>query len=307
MSLIIFYITSAIIRCIQALPLPWVALSGRIGGRIAFYLDARHRRVALVNLRQVFGGKKTDTEIYEIALENFCRIGENYISAMCMARMSDQELEKYCQVAGVEKIANKPGTNLRENRIVALGHFGNFELNLILIRKLSGYKGVSTYRGLRNPALNRILQNVRNSSGLILFERRTEASKLKEALNGKGIILGLFADQHAGNNGIWLPFLGTECSTSAAPPVFSRRYKCPIFTVVNYRVGLGRWRVEVGDEIPTHINGVPRSNTDIAGDMNLVFENAVLRDPANWFWVHRRWKPRPIVIPTQAAVPSTPS
>ena len=26
------------------------------------------------------------------------------------------------------------------------------------------------------------------------------------------------------------------------------------------------------------------------GDVNRAFEAAVRRDPANWFWVHRRWK-----------------
>jgi KDO2-lipid IV(A) lauroyltransferase len=25
-------------------------------------------------------------------------------------------------------------------------------------------------------------------------------------------------------------------------------------------------------------------------DVNLAFEAAVRRDPANWFWVHNRWK-----------------
>ena len=25
-------------------------------------------------------------------------------------------------------------------------------------------------------------------------------------------------------------------------------------------------------------------------DVNRAFETAVRRDPANWFWVHRRWK-----------------
>jgi KDO2-lipid IV(A) lauroyltransferase len=26
-------------------------------------------------------------------------------------------------------------------------------------------------------------------------------------------------------------------------------------------------------------------------DVNRAFEAAVRRDPANWFWVHNRWKP----------------
>jgi lauroyl/myristoyl acyltransferase len=29
------------------------------------------------------------------------------------------------------------------------------------------------------------------------------------------------------------------------------------------------------------------------GDVNRAFEAAVRRDPANWFWVHKRWKPGP--------------
>jgi hypothetical protein len=26
-------------------------------------------------------------------------------------------------------------------------------------------------------------------------------------------------------------------------------------------------------------------------DVNRAFEDAIRRDPANWFWVHKRWKP----------------
>jgi len=54
---------------------------------------------------------------------------------------------------------------------------------------------------------------------------------------------------------------------------------------------LARWRIETGDEIPTHAHGQPRSVADITLEVNREFETAIRRDPANWFWVHRRWKP----------------
>jgi KDO2-lipid IV(A) lauroyltransferase len=54
---------------------------------------------------------------------------------------------------------------------------------------------------------------------------------------------------------------------------------------------LARWRIEVGDEIPTRENGRARSVETIMGAVNDAFEAAIRRDPANWFWVHRRWKP----------------
>jgi len=53
---------------------------------------------------------------------------------------------------------------------------------------------------------------------------------------------------------------------------------------------LGRWRIEIGDEIPTREHGQARGIEAITTDINQAFELAVRRDPANWFWVHNRWK-----------------
>ena len=45
-------------------------------------------------------------------------------------------------------------------------------------------------------------------------------------------------------------------------------------------------------EIPTRETGGPRPVHAIMRDVNRAFEAAVRRDPANWFWVHDRWKDR---------------
>jgi KDO2-lipid IV(A) lauroyltransferase len=63
-----------------------------------------------------------------------------------------------------------------------------------------------------------------------------------------------------------------------------------LFTAICYRVGLAQWRLEIGDEIPIRERGHPRSLIDIMRDVHLAFEAAIQRDPANWFWVHNRWK-----------------
>ncbi len=90
-----------------------------------------------------------------------------------------------------------------------------------------------------------------------------------------------------------MPFLGHDCSTTAAPAIFALRYHCALITGICYRVGLARWRIEAGADIPTRENGQPRSSAAIMADVNRAFEAAVRRDPANWFWVHKRWKPAP--------------
>ena len=151
------------------------------------------------------------------------------------------------------------------------------------------YKCATTYRGLRQPSVNRLLQSLRERSGCLFFERRFDAQALKAFMNQPGVMLGLLSDQSGGT--LRGPFLGHECSTTAAPAIFALRYHCALITGICYRVGLARWRIEAGGEIPTRENGQPRSTAAIMRDVNQAFELAVRRDPANWFWVHRRWKP----------------
>ena len=291
MDTLLYLLARAVIGMLQAMPLTWVARFGRAAGGFFYFLDARHRKVALKNLNLCFGAEKSSEEIGAIAKENFRRIGENFCCAAKTAGMTYVQLQGRIEFVGAEKFASEPGAPLKTH-VVAIGHFGNFELYARFGQFMPSFKTATTYRGLRQPSLNRLLQGLRERSGCLFFERRTDASALKAAMAEQGLILGLLADQHAGNNGLRIPFFGHECSTSAAPALFALRYRTPLLTGICYRTGLARWRVEAGEEIPTHENGEARSIEAIMGDVNQAFENAIRRDPANWFWVHNRWKPR---------------
>ena len=290
MNTFIYWLGRAVIACIQALPLTWVARLGRAGGGLAYWLDGRHRRVALQNLQMCFGGEKPAAEIRAIAKENFRRIGENYAGAIKTAAMTPGQMLPHFVFTGAGKILPHEANAGPQSRIVAIGHFGNFELYARFGQFVPIFKCATTYRGLKQPALNRLLQSLRERSGCRFFERRSEGKALRACLSDTGLLLGLLADQSEGRGGLRLPFLGHECATTSAPAIFALRYHCPLHTAICYRIGLAHWEIEVGDEIPTRENGAPRSTEAIMRDVNRAFEIAVRRDPANWFWVHRRWK-----------------
>ncbi len=287
----LYFLARAVIALLQALPLTVVARTGRAGGGLFYLLDVRHRKVALKNLNRCFGSEKSAQELRAIARENFKRIGENFCCAAKTASMPIEQLRERIELTGEEKFLPKPGEP-PQSRVVAVGHFGNFELYARLGQLIPMYKTATTYRGLRQPSLNRLLLSLRERSGCLFFERRTDAAALKSAMQQPNLILGLLADQHAGNNGLRIPFFGVDCSTTAAPAVFALRYRCPLFTGICFRTGLAQWRMEAGEAIPTRENGEPRSSEAIMIDVNRAFEKAIRRDPANWFWVHNRWKPR---------------
>lgn len=291
MDTLIYFFARGVVALLQALPLVWVARLGRALGAVAFWFDARHRRVVLDNLTMCFSQEKSSAEIHAIAQENFRRIGENYCSAIKTAVMSPQEMLPHFDLTLANRILPHQANAGPQSRIVAIGHFGNFELYARFGQFVPVFKCGATYRALNQPALNRIMVSLRKSDNCRFYERRTEAAALKAAMSDTGLLLGLLADQHAGRNGLRLPFLGHDCSTSPAPAVLALRYNCPLHTAICYRIGLAKWQIEVGDEIPTRVNGVARTTEDIMRDVNRALEAAVRCDPANWFWVHKRWKP----------------
>lgn len=298
MNWLLYQFGRAFIGLIQALPLDLVARIGRAGGGLAWYVDGRHRRVALSNLERVFGREKTADERQEIARENFRRLGENYLCALKTAAMSTEALRERVQWVGLHETMPADACSA----VGVIGHFGNFELYARIRDQLPGWSAATTYRALRQPGLNRVFQAVRERSGSLFFERRFEGEQLRQAMARGKVLLALLADQHAGDRGAWLPFLGIPCSCSTACAVLALRYDAYLGSAICFRTGLGRWRIEVGSLIPTrHPDGTPRDVVEITKDTNAVLEAAIRRDPANWFWVHRRWKPQSKYQATRAA------
>jgi lauroyl/myristoyl acyltransferase len=291
LDLLLYLPARGVIAFIQMLPLRLIARLGRLGGGLVWWLDGRHRNVAIRNLTMCFGNEKSPADIRALAHENFRRIGENFACAVKTASMSLEEIRPHVEFVADARMMSPPAGQPPKGIVGAIGHFGNFELYARFGQFAPAYRSATTYRGLRQPGLNRLLQSLREHSGCAFFERRFDGPLLRAFMNQPGVVLGLLADQHAGDSGLRLPFLGHDCSTSAAPAVFALRYDCALCTGICYRVGLAQWRIEAGEEIPTHENGHPRSTEAIMLDVNRAFEAAVRRDPANWFWVHKRWKP----------------
>jgi KDO2-lipid IV(A) lauroyltransferase len=294
MDNLLYLLARSVVKLMQAFPLTWVARFGRFGGGIMFLVDARHRKVAIKNLTLCFPDGRTPREIHALAHENFRRIGENFCCSIKTAAMTSSQLREVMEVEHPETPAG-PGNEMQTDCLIyATGHFGNFELFARLSEYIGGYKVAATYRGLRQPLLDSLLRSLRTVSGNIMYERRTEADALKKAMGEGGRLLVLFSDQNVKDNGIELPFLGRPCLTSRAPAVMAMRYKGTLFVPICYRTSLARWRIEVGEPIATHCEGSRRSVEEITRDMNTAFETAIRRDPANWFWMHNRWKVRPV-------------
>ena len=271
-------------KFLRALPLRLVAALGQFGGGIAYFIDARHRRVAMLNLTACLA-EKTPAELRAICREHFRRLGENYAAAVKTGGMTDEALRAHLEIVGAEHLR----AHRERGAIVAIGHFANFEIYARIGVALPGMRLGATYRALKQPRLDALVRQLRCQSGCKFFDRRRDWVELQRALGHGKLTLGLFCDQHR-SAGPRVNFLGHACLANTAPALLAQRYNLPLHTAICFRTALARWRIEISPEIPTR-NGPDRRNpAEIMGDVNAAFEAAVRRDPANWFWVHDRWR-----------------
>src|SRR2546422_5523735 len=161
MDQLLYLLARVLVAVLQALPLGWVARLGRAGGALAYRVDARHRRVALANLRMCFGHEKTPVEIRALARENFRRIGENYACSIKTAAMSPEALRPHVEFVAPPILRSQPAQPKPPSVVFAIGHFGNFELYARFGQFVPVYQCVTTYRALRQPSLNELLQSLR--------------------------------------------------------------------------------------------------------------------------------------------------
>ena len=260
--------------------------------RWRYWLDARHRRVALQNLTMCFGGEKSPAEIRALARENFRRIGENYASAVKTAAMTFDAIAPARRIRRRRTIlpheASRPAESVDRHR-----PFRQFRtLRAVRRQFVPGYQ-VRHHLSRAEPAGAEPADGRRcaTSPAACFSSAAPTAPLLRAAMNAAGIILGLLADQTVATTGCALPFLGHDCSTIRCPGGFRpalqlRPFTPPFATASAWRNGGSKWATKF-----------PRTKTasrapveDIMRDVNRAFEAAVRRDPANWFWVHRRWK-----------------
>lgn len=273
----------ALYRCgthlIHWLPLTLVFLLGKTLGTLSFFFLKSRRRLAITNLRMALG--KTESEAHLLARHHFALLGANLLSALKISTMSESRLRRHVTVEISPSLSETPP---EKGLVAILSHMGNWELagrlNLFFPRRRFG----AIYQPLANPLVDRDFQNRRAQFGTTLFNRRAGYWKPLAFLESGGI-LGVLADQNAGETGSMLPFFGQPASTSTLAATLAQRAGAILVPVSLRTSGLARWQVTIGDPLPARPDPLA---TTLA--VNHELERQIQAAPADWLWSHNRWK-----------------
>lgn len=263
-----------------------------IVAKAAFNIAGRQREIAIESLTLAFGTQKSKAEIQKITFDCFETMAKIAIEFMLFTERPSL-VDKYVTVEGLE---NLDKALAKGKGVIALSaHFGNFPLMLTKL-SMDGYKTTAILRYMRDPWVNQYFHSRREALGVssIYTQPRKECVEKSLETLRKNQILFVQLDQNFGTGGVFVDFFGRKAATAKGPIVFALRTNAPIIPMFIYREDGNLQKVIIEPEVEIVEGKDPEETIQLNAErLTKIIESYIRRYPADWGWIHRRWKARP--------------
>ncbi len=264
-------------------PLRACRAAGVIFGRAAYYIFPKERAKAYKNIDIAFGETMPAPEKKSLVRRNF----ENYGTALFeFVKFTVRKPEKTASLVketdGIihfEKAARE-----KKGLIAVTAHYSNWEV-LPVYFACRGFKIGVIGRKLFDDRLDKIVNTARRAAGVRAFDRDRGTREMIRALK-KPMVLGILADQDTRVDSEFIDFLGKPAKTPVGPAVIAKKMGLYICTVFIERRKDGFYKITINK--PYNIENM--SHTQIAEMYNRDISERIKKDPAQWAWIHERWK-----------------
>jgi Kdo2-lipid IVA lauroyltransferase/acyltransferase len=278
------YLAIGFMRLLAILPLSWVRALGWLLGSLLFYVIRSRRRVAEINLTLCFP-EHSRQQIRWLARQNFIYFMKALLDRGWLWHGSAAVTLRRLKITGaVEQLQNDEPVVLFVPHFVGLDA-GNTAFTQQIPRKL-----ITIYTNQSNKTVDAwILKRRARFGNIRLFGRVAGVKDIITALRS-GEMLGILPDMGFGpEESIVVPFYGIPTYTVPSLHRFSRLGKAKLVPVLNRMTDDG-YEVQVLPAWPNFPSNSAEADTAL---MNKELENYIKTMPAQYFWVHKRFKDRP--------------
>lgn len=274
-----------------------LALGSGIGWFAGSVLRIR-RRVVDENLSRAFPDREAPWR-RSVAVGAYRHLGRQGVILLRLARMGADAVRERTEVEGLEQV--KEALSRGRGVVFATGHLGNWEIGgaSVTVRDLPL---AVVARRQKNPLFDAHISRTRAALGMRVIYR---ADALREGIRTlrAGGAIALVADQNARAGGVFVDFFGVPASTARGPAVLALRTGS--LMVLAGATALpddpGRYRVRLHPLSPPD-TGNPDEDVRLLTRAYMgTLEEMIREAPEQYFWLHRRWKTRPVTVPEPAS------
>lgn len=275
----------ALMWLLHFLPLSTQALLGRGLGRLMYGLAGKRRRIALTNLRLCFP-HMTDAERQDLVRRHFAVFGRSFIERGLLWWAKPERLRRIVRIEGMQHLDAHAGRPV----ILLVPHFVGLDMGwtrLTLERDM-----VSIYANQKNLLFNAALYRGRMRFGdsQLLSRQQGTRPALRAMRAGKPFYY--LPDMDYGQRDtIFVPFFGVPAATITGLSRLARMGNAVVVPVITRMLPGGQGYVV--DIQPAWTDFPGHSIEADTLRMNAYIESQVLKLPAQYFWLHKRFKTRP--------------
>jgi len=281
-----FRVTEGVLWTVGVLPVAAGRQLCRSLARLGVATRRRERGRARRNLKLVYPDRSAAWREDLLRRSTLC-LGETLYATLTVDKLAARGFPGVTEAPGPDgrgALAVLRGLLERGRGVLLVtGHLGCWELLGAWLAQ--GVQRAAVVTGtVRNPAVDRLLQDRRRALGIEPLARDRGARPVLRAL-AAGAAVGVLIDQNTGVASAPVSFLGRPAPTPLGPARIARRRGVPLLPVAI-----------VGEEAGGVVrHGVPidpmaaRDEYELTAQCNRALEDMIRRNPDQWVWFHDRW------------------
>lgn len=267
----------------------WLSFTGWLG-MVYYTFSNKTRKLVSTHLSMAFK-EKSPSEIKKLSREVFRMLGKNAGDVLLSTTIkSAAEMDKIMVVHGQEHFEQ---AKAKGKGIVFIScHIGAFDIQVTNMA-LRGLNPHVVGTPLKDKRLNDLLWRHRNQYGAVAVARGKETFRMLKVLKSGGSV-ALLIDQDTRVKNVFVDFFGMPAATPVGATLLAMKTNA---TVVPSYIHLGEdgmQHMHFLPEVPMRITDDEEAdvqyNTQV---LTTCIENLIRQHPAQWVWMHRRWKTKP--------------
>ena len=278
---------------LHKLPLPLLAALGNGTGRLLYLLAGSRRQVALRNLALCFPDQP-EAERRRLAREHFRWLGRSILERSLLWFAPADRLRRMIHIEGDVKLAERSDKPV----MWLVPHFMGLDVAGVAVLLFQNQYACSMYQQQSNPVMDDIIRKGRLRFGdkAEIFPRSDKALPLIRAIRKGHAFFNLPDMDFGARDAAFVPFFGVPAATLMAPSRMAKALDMVVQPVVAEILPGGQgYRVRFGEPFENFPTDDAVADT---AAMNRWIEGEIRRNPAQYLWVHKRFKTRPAGEPS---------
>ena len=286
---IIYLFIVLLIGTVRRLPRAWSLLLARMLAFVFYRLLKNERDKIEANLVLIFKNRMSARERADLGKKIFRNIAQNLVDAVLQKRLLAQDADRIMAVHGLQ-IAR---TALEKNKgiIFLTAHTGCFEMLSPRFSKM-GFPISVLGTKIYDPRINDLIVKNRQAFDVEYIERGDDLRALLKSLR-EGASFGVLCDLDTRVESRFIDFFGVPAKTPAGPFKLGVKFGIPLIPIFTRRTEQGFQEVTVYPEIAAQGDTGEERMLSAMRQYNQTLEKFIQQDPAQWIWMHERWKSKP--------------